>query len=210
MEWPQGATVCRLCSHQSPAPGGLAKHLRSFHELSMYEYYKENIDQLQIRIRHSVVEVASSLEDACWVYQGRATGRMGYRQIRVAGAPVLAAHRISLWAFTGKVPDDGLYALHRCDNPGCVNPNHLRLGSHLENMAERGERGRQTQGLDHPKSCTEEQVQQARYYTTLGWPSRAVARQLDISHATVSRIVSGQSHQELPYDPAYDANFIPF
>ena len=52
-------------------------------------------------------------------------------------------HRVS-WILTfGEIPD-GLFVLHRCDNPPCLNPQHLFLGTHLENIADKISKGRQT------------------------------------------------------------------
>jgi len=55
------------------------------------------------------------------------------------------AHRVAYELTNGEVPAD-LFVLHRCDNRGCVNPDHLDIGTHRDNMRDRNERGRTAQG----------------------------------------------------------------
>lgn len=54
---------------------------------------------------------------------------------------VFAAHRISWEIHRGNIPK-GMYVLHKCDVPGCVNPDHLYLGTQSENMRDAYHRGR--------------------------------------------------------------------
>lgn len=80
-------------------------------------------------------------EAGCWEYQGftrkppRNYGDMSYRCER------WRTHRLSWHLHFGPIPD-GMHVLHKCDNPPCCNPDHLRLGTHLENMRECREKDR--------------------------------------------------------------------
>jgi hypothetical protein len=56
------------------------------------------------------------------------------------------AHRWSWTLANGPIPD-GMVVMHRCDNPPCVNPGHLSLGTQLENIADRVSKGRSATGL---------------------------------------------------------------
>lgn len=81
--------------------------------------------------------------DGCWEWLGNRLPR-GYGQISVKENgrwTMRYAHRVSYEVHHGPIPE-GLYVLHSCDNPPCVNPDHLRIGSAAENMAEMKERGR--------------------------------------------------------------------
>lgn len=90
-------------------------------------------------------------ECGCWFWLGH-LNEDGYGGIGVRGKSVLA-HRASWEAFKGPIPD-GLCVLHSCDIPCCVNPDHLSVGSQLENIADRVKknRGRKTGnvGESHP------------------------------------------------------------
>lgn len=78
-------------------------------------------------------------ETGCWIWTGP-KGSGGYGAFSVRGVDQ-RAHRASYVIFKGPIPK-GLHVLHRCHNPTCVNPAHLRAGTHKENMAERDSLGR--------------------------------------------------------------------
>lgn len=58
------------------------------------------------------------------------------------------AHRLFFYLFYGELPVD-LQVLHSCDNPGCVNPDHLSLGTNQDNMKDCNDRGRRPRGEKH-------------------------------------------------------------
>lgn len=88
--------------------------------------------------------------DGCWEWAA-ARINTGYGVINVGGR-VLLAHRVSHELFIGPVPA-GAEVRHSCDNPPCVNPQHLSLGSHADNMRDMAERGR-ARGGDHHAAKT--------------------------------------------------------
>lgn len=76
--------------------------------------------------------------DGCWVWQKGKT-KAGYGQITVRGETVYA-HRLAYSLFVGDIPV-GKEVCHKCDNPSCINPDHLFIGSHLENMHDAMKKG---------------------------------------------------------------------
>lgn len=75
----------------------------------------------------------------CWEWQGYRIDK-GYGRLRHEGGKKLA-HRVSYEAFVGAIPD-GMCVLHKCDNPPCVNPDHLFLGTNLDNVKDCINKGR--------------------------------------------------------------------
>lgn len=82
--------------------------------------------------------------DGCWLWNGQ-IGKRGYGMIGVPkryGPRIQYAHRVSWRLHRGEIPD-GLSVLHRCDNPKCVNPDHLFLGTAGDNIRDCVAKGRQ-------------------------------------------------------------------
>lgn len=83
-------------------------------------------------------------ETGCWNWMG-SLQTCGYGQIRIGGSISQLAHRLSWIAHRGPLPS-GLHVLHHCDNPKCCNPDHLYLGTHLDNMRDMNSRKRRRKG----------------------------------------------------------------
>lgn len=84
--------------------------------------------------------------DTCWLWTGPTNGKYGRHFLRDRKSAF--AHRYSWMLHHGPIPD-GLQVCHNCpggDNPLCVNPAHLFLGTHMDNMADRQRKGRQARG----------------------------------------------------------------
>lgn len=87
--------------------------------------------------------------DSCWLWTGKKVG-MGYGSFahgKHHAVKHYRAHRLSYeWAY-GSIPA-GLNVLHDCDNPACVRPDHLKLGTHQDNMDDKVRKGRQAKGMN--------------------------------------------------------------
>ena len=79
----------------------------------------------------------------CWMWTGF-TDRDGYGRIRgtVANTVITKAHTLSYTLHTGELVPKGLVVMHSCDRPGCINPDHLRIGTYAENSRDMSEKSR--------------------------------------------------------------------
>ena len=75
--------------------------------------------------------------NGCWEWQG-GKNNVGYGFVR-DGKRMRTAHRVSYELHVGPITNN-LHVLHNCDNKKCINPNHLRLGTHSDNMTDKYER----------------------------------------------------------------------
>jgi len=79
----------------------------------------------------------------CWIWIG-STNAYGYGDIRYKQKPY-KAHRASWMIHKGDIPN-GMIVCHKCDVPACVNPNHLFLGTHMDNTKDKIAKGRMRVG----------------------------------------------------------------
>ena len=118
----------------------------------------------------------------CWGWVGSTTV-FGYGQIHHEGR-LQQAHRVAWTLANGPIPD-GMWVLHRCDNPPCTNPDHLFLGSRKDNMMDAARKGRIA---THAK-LTPDQVHAIRSSQQRG---ADLAREYNVSPALISMIIHRQ------------------
>lgn len=109
------------------------------------------------------------------------------------------AHRVA-WELAYGTPPGDLHVRHRCDNPPCQNPDHLELGTHLENMQDMVARKRYhvVVGSKHGKSkITEDDVREMRALYSSGLTQKALAKAYGVTQANVSLIVRREAWQHV-------------
>lgn len=128
----------------------------------------------------------------CWEWTG-STSHAGHGQISceyIAGkrSRLVFTHRVSWEMHNGAIPD-GLSVCHKCDNPPCVNPAHLFLGTHAENMADAKAKGRMERGVKRRVAKITEA--QAREIKLSKAPIKDLAAQYGLCIASISFIRNG-------------------
>ena len=132
----------------------------------------------------------------CWVWVGCVEAD-GYGRVHVGGKGVLA-HRQSWLMSRGTIPD-GLCVLHHCDNPPCVNPDHLFLGTPGDNAADRAAKGRNgatgAPGERHGfANLTDDAVRTIRADCASGLQThREIAARFGVSRSVVSTISANKA-----------------
>ncbi len=133
----------------------------------------------------------------CRIYPGH-KNEAGYGRIKLNGKKVYAhrlsycqANQLSLSDIAGKI------VRHKCDNPSCINPEHLCIGTQKENMADMVARGRSLKGASHSQAkLNPEQVEYIRKHY-VGWSRRwgaiPLAKKFNVSKSAISRIIKGES-----------------
>lgn len=136
----------------------------------------------------------------CWLWGASTDKRSGYGWFRLEGK-MCKAHKIGWSIANGQIVPFGLVIRHTCDNPPCVNPDHLLLGTQAENVRDREERGRRdVRGNRNPRRIlTEESVKTIRnLYTSEDWPgSRVVGATYGVSHCAINDVVKFRSWRHL-------------
>jgi hypothetical protein len=103
--------------------------------------------------------------------------------------------KISLAAFTGIVGEETLFACHTCDNPRCLNPDHIFLGTHQDNVDDKVKKGRgggpELGESHHGSILTEEAVRTIRSELERGICQDALARRYKVTQAAISKIKRG-------------------
>lgn len=124
----------------------------------------------------------------CWLWLGR-INTSGYGVGRFRDGTAIAS-RLAFIAFKDLIPK-GSVVRHSCDNPLCVNPDHLFLGTADDNIKDKVRRSRQVRGERHNSAkLTEEMVKQIR---VLSLSQEAIGKRFGVSQVMVSRIKLGKA-----------------
>ena len=120
----------------------------------------------------------------CWIWQ-KYKNKDGYGKVTFM-AKTRQAHRLAWELRNGEIPG-GLNVLHSCDTPACINPDHLFLGTTLDNVRDKQKKGRSPRGdLTRAAKLTWPQVNRIR--RTVGLSQSTMANKYGVCQATISNI----------------------
>lgn len=119
----------------------------------------------------------------CWLWTA-ALGSDGYGQYGE-----YRAHRMAWYLTHGTIPD-GLHVLHKCDNPPCVNPSHLFMGTHANNMLDRSVKGRANRSFN--RTVSDEALQRIPLLYGSGKAQKDIAVEVGVSAYVVSQVIAGK------------------
>lgn len=134
------------------------------------------------------------MDNNCWEWIS-SKNRKGYGKFWLKTKPYYA-HRISYLIYRGSLPYD-LFVCHTCDNPSCVNPTHLYLGTAKDNYQDMKDKGRNInlKGSSNANSkLVESQVLKIReLYKTGKFTVRGLAKDYKVSHGKIVSIINRKS-----------------
>lgn len=148
--------------------------------------------------------------DGCWLWTStrdrKGYGRFTVERVRMPDGSIrfkrTGAHRFSYEFHVGPIPSGpgfhGTCVLHRCDNPSCVRPDHLFLGTNADNVRDMDAKGRRVNGQlrgskHHAAILNEEQVREIVVaHRVRGVSQSQLGRDYGVSHSTINHIFTGR------------------
>ena len=153
-------------------------------------------------IRHMEINKTTG----CWEWQG--SKRNGYGRMTIGSRTdgtrkSVSTHRLSYELHYGEIPQ-GMEICHKCDNPCCINPDHLFVGTRQDNIDDRERKGRNNppKGEKNAKAkLTEKDVLDIRNKRAAGKSFGKLAKEYGVCRKTIQNAVSGKSWGFLPEPP---------
>lgn len=156
-------------------------------------------------------KVRRGSDDECWPWQA-GVDKDGYGRFRSMYVNH-RSHRVAYQLANGDIPA-GLCVLHACDNPKCCNPNHLSIGTNLDNIADRVAKGRSASGDRHFARLHPERMRRGSHINTsrlsdadvydvlrrlkAGQSLSSIGRHYGVSHTAIRLIRDGRNWKHIP------------
>lgn len=183
----QHQIVCEFCGKHVTKGSREKKPQRFCSNKCVGDSHKLTETELWERAVKSFEKDVIKQDGSCWGWKGT-IHKSGYSTISTSNTRnTRLAHRISWMIHNGPIPD-GLHVLHHCDNTICTRPDHLFLGTHLDNMKDR------TVKLRQPSKLTKEQVFEIKKLLKIGeLTQEEIAKTYEVTGSVISNINKGKS-----------------
>lgn len=149
------------------------------------------LDAKEIARFWSRVEVRKDTQ--CWPWR-YGLSDTGYGEFLYCTMGKESAHRVAYRIAHGPIPA-GLLIRHSCDNPACCNPEHLSLGTHADNVADRVERNRSAVGEGNGRAVLSESC--VEHIRRSGFSVAVLANHYEVSHDTIRDVKEGRTWKHL-------------
>lgn len=126
----------------------------------------------------------------CWIWQLK-INRGGYGSVTYKNK-TWTAHRLAWFLFNGPIPN-GMMVCHKCDIRPCINPEHLFLGTHRDNMSDKLNKGRCCRGDNHGLvKISDFEIDYIKKLKDMGTMQKDIAKIFHVTPPTINRIIMGR------------------
>ena len=149
-------------------------------------FITEKMNQVHCSIKCRILSFVEKTEKGCWVWKG-SLDKDGYGLISIDDKS-RRVHRISYEAFKEKKIPFNKNACHHCDNPSCVNPDHVFIAESYENTQDMIDKGR-SRFSGSKKVLNKEKVAKIKQLSELGFSKTEIGRMFEIEQSHVAQII---------------------
>jgi len=169
--------ISRFCSRKC-----LTSFIASDKQKKIHDVWKNESREKAIEAMRLSFEKFFEKTDGCWEWTGYKKSKLPYGNFTFRGKDLIAS-RASYEIYKGPIPD-GLIVMHTyCDNPSCVNPSHLKVGTYLDNQ-----RDKMSKGRGKVEKLNEEQVREIKKLLITKKSDRQIAPLFNVSASTIGKI----------------------
>lgn len=166
-------------------------------KITIADHYLDVPPKIQSDILNKYLKkTEKSISTGCWNYTGWCSGPYRRAMTYIGRTSTSVARVVYVLFYKEKI--EHLHVLHKCDNPRCINPNHLFLGTHKDNILDMVTKKRSTKGEKNAKAkLAATDVKSIRKMYRRGFTRSQLALQYNVKWCCIDRIIKGVSWRHL-------------